>query len=48
MALAATIYMAALGKAGIREVARQCHLKAVYLRRRIGDLDRFRNRLPSV
>jgi glycine cleavage system pyridoxal-binding protein P len=30
MALAATIYMATLGKAGIREVARQCHLKAAY------------------
>ncbi len=41
MALAATIYMAALGKTGIREVARQCHLKAAYLRRGIGALDRF-------
>ncbi len=41
MALAATVYMALVGKQGIREVARQCHLKAAYLREQIGRLDGF-------
>ena len=41
MALAATVYMALMGKQGVAEVARQSHLKAAYLRRRIGDLDGF-------
>jgi len=41
MALAATIYMGLMGKQGIREVARQSHLKAAYLRKKVGELDRF-------
>ena len=41
MALAATVYMALMGKQGMREVARQSHLKAAYLRSRIGDLEGF-------
>ena len=41
MALAATIYMGLMGKQGIREVARQSHLKTAYLRRKVGELDRF-------
>ena len=41
MALAATIYMGLMGKQGIREVARQSHLKAAYLRKRVSQLDRF-------
>ena len=41
MALAATIYMALMGKQGMREVAHSCHSKAAYLRRKIGELDGF-------
>jgi len=42
LALAATVYMALMGKQGMREVARQSHFKAAYLRSRIGELDGFR------
>ncbi|MCS7082156.1 MAG: aminomethyl-transferring glycine dehydrogenase subunit GcvPA [Bacteroidetes bacterium] len=38
MALAATIYMALLGKEGLREVAEQCYHRAHYLARRIEEL----------
>ena len=31
-AMTAAVYMAAMGEAGMREVARQCHAKAAYLR----------------
>ena len=41
MALAATIYMGLMGKQGIREVARQSHLKTAYLRQGVGELERF-------
>ena len=41
MALAATVYMALMGKQGVAEVARQSHLKAAYLHKRIGALDGF-------
>jgi len=41
MALAATVYMALMGKQGMREVARQSHLKAAYLRSRICELEGF-------
>ena len=30
--MTAAVYMAAMGEAGMREVARQCHAKAAYLR----------------
>jgi glycine dehydrogenase subunit 1 len=35
MALASTIWMAAMGKAGLTEMARQCHTKARFLKRRL-------------
>nr|BCX00332.1 MAG: putative glycine dehydrogenase (decarboxylating) subunit 1 [Bacteroidota bacterium] len=38
MALAATIYMALLGKEGLREVAEQCYHRAHYLAERIAEL----------
>ncbi len=41
MALAATVYMALMGKQGVAEVARQSHLKAAYLRKRIEGIDGF-------
>ncbi len=37
-AMTAAVYMAAMGEAGMREVARQCHAKAAYLR---GELARI-------
>ena len=37
-AMTAAVYMAAMGEAGLREVARQCHAKAAYLR---GELARI-------
>ncbi len=41
IALAASIYMALMGKQGMAEVARQSHFKANYLKERIAGLDRF-------
>ncbi len=35
IALAAAIYMSLMGRAGLREVALQCHSKALYARRRL-------------
>ena len=40
-ALTATIYMALLGKQGLREVARQNHAKASYAREQIAALPGF-------
>ncbi|MEA3340793.1 MAG: aminomethyl-transferring glycine dehydrogenase subunit GcvPA [Chloroflexota bacterium] len=39
--LAAAVYMAALGKSGIRQVAELCYHKAHYTQRRIGGIDGF-------
>jgi len=39
--LAAAVYMAALGKCGIRQVAELCYHKAHYAQRRIGEIDGF-------
>ncbi|HEX8191026.1 MAG TPA: aminomethyl-transferring glycine dehydrogenase subunit GcvPA, partial [Pyrinomonadaceae bacterium] len=41
IALAATIYMTALGRRGLQEVAAQCAQKAAYARRRIAALEGF-------
>ena len=41
MALAATIYMATMGKQGMREVAELCYHKAHYAAERIGALDGY-------
>jgi glycine dehydrogenase subunit 1 len=41
IALAATIYMTALGRRGLQEVAEQCAQKAAYARRRIAALEGF-------
>ncbi len=41
IALAATIYMTALGRRGLQEVAAQCAQKAAYARRRIGGIEGF-------
>jgi glycine dehydrogenase subunit 1 len=41
IALAATIYMTALGRRGIQEVAAQCAQKAAYARRQIAALEGF-------
>jgi glycine dehydrogenase subunit 1 len=41
IALAATIYMTALGRRGLQEVAEQCARKAAYARRRIAALEGF-------
>jgi glycine dehydrogenase subunit 1 len=41
IALAATIYMTALGRQGIQEVAAQCAQKAAYARRQIAALEGF-------
>jgi glycine dehydrogenase subunit 1 len=41
IALAATIYMTTMGRAGLREVAEQCAQKAAYARRRIAALEGF-------
>ena len=40
-ALAATVHMALLGRDGLRQLARTCHLGAQYLKRRIGELDGY-------
>ena len=42
MALASNIHMSLLGRAGLREVAQQCHAKAEYLKRAIAGLPGFR------
>ncbi len=41
IALAATIYMTALGRRGLQEVAEQCAQKAAYARRRIAEVEGF-------
>ena len=41
VALAAAVYMAALGKCGMRQVAELCYHKAHYARRRIADINGF-------
>jgi glycine dehydrogenase subunit 1 len=41
VALAAAVYMAALGRCGMRQVAELCYHKAHYARQRIGELDGF-------
>ena len=41
VALAAAVYMAALGKCGMRQVAELCYHKAHYAQRRIGEIDGF-------
>jgi glycine dehydrogenase subunit 1 len=41
IALAATVYMTAMGRRGLQEVAAQCAQKAAYARRRIGALEGF-------
>ncbi len=41
VALAAAVYMAALGKCGMRRVAELCYHKAHYLQRRIGEINGF-------
>jgi glycine dehydrogenase subunit 1 len=42
MALAANIHMSLLGKHGLRDVARQCHAKAEYLKSQIAKLPGYR------
>jgi glycine dehydrogenase subunit 1 len=42
LALRATMFMTALGKSGLREMAEQCHHKARYLAGRIAGLDGYR------
>jgi len=41
MALAACVYMAALGKCGLRQVANLCYQKAHYAAQKIAALDHF-------
>lgn len=41
VALAAAVYMAALGRCGMRQVAELCYHKAHYAQRRIGEIDGF-------
>ncbi|MEN8098084.1 MAG: aminomethyl-transferring glycine dehydrogenase subunit GcvPA [Chloroflexota bacterium] len=41
MALAATVYLAALGKNGFEQVSKLCYHRAHYAAREIGDLDSF-------
>jgi glycine dehydrogenase subunit 1 len=41
IALAATIYMTTMGRAGIQEVAAQCAQKAAYARKRIASIEGF-------
>jgi glycine dehydrogenase subunit 1 len=40
-ALMVTIYLSLLGPAGLREVAEQCHARALYLKRALGALPGF-------
>lgn len=40
-ALAATVHMALLGEGGVTKLARTCHLNSEYLKRRIGELDKY-------
>jgi glycine dehydrogenase subunit 1 len=47
-ALAATIYLAAMGPAGLREVAELCLHKAAYAREKITALDGFAQAFPGV
>ena len=47
MALASNIHMSLLGKEGMREVARQCHAKAEYLKGRIARLPGYRLPYPG-
>jgi glycine dehydrogenase subunit 1 len=47
MALASNIHMSLLGKEGLREVARQCHAKAEYLKGEIGRLRGYRLPYPG-
>ena len=42
LALAATVYLAALGKSGFRELGEQCILKAHYAQERISTIEGFR------
>ena len=41
IALAATIYMTTMGRAGLQEVASQCAQKAAYARKRISEIEGF-------
>ncbi|MBN1976426.1 MAG: aminomethyl-transferring glycine dehydrogenase subunit GcvPA [Anaerolineae bacterium] len=41
VALAAAVYMAALGRCGMRQVAELCYHRAHYARQRIGEIDGF-------
>ncbi|MFL7793886.1 MAG: aminomethyl-transferring glycine dehydrogenase subunit GcvPA [Anaerolineae bacterium] len=41
VALAAAVYMATLGRCGMRQVAELCYHRAHYARRRIGEIDGF-------
>ncbi len=41
IALAATIYMTTMGRAGLQEVAAQCAQKAAYARRQISSIEGF-------
>ncbi len=47
MMLAATVYMALLGKQGLAEVANQCTQKAHYLARRIAEIPGFSLAIPK-
>jgi len=47
-ALAAAVYLAALGPAGLREVAGLCLQKAAYAREKITALDGFEQAFPGV
>jgi glycine dehydrogenase subunit 1 len=47
IALAATIYMTALGRRGLQEVAAQCAQKAAYARRQIAALEGFSLPYPA-
>lgn len=47
LAIGITAYLALLGPAGLREVARQSHAKAVYAARRIAELENFEVLTPE-
>jgi len=48
VALAASVYLAALGPKGMREVAEQCLQKAAYAREKITALDNYKLAFPGI